>query len=201
MQDVLGDEVARDPVAQFRAWFNEAVAAGLREPHAMTLASADRDGRPSARVVLLKAINEQGLLFATNYASRKAHELDANPYAAAVFLWLPLERQVRVEGAVVRSPVDESDAIHAARPREAQLGAWASRQSCKIADRAELEREVRRASRRFPDDVPRPPHWGAYRLIAERYEFWQGRAHRLHDRFLFERDTAGQGWRRSRLAP
>jgi len=193
------EDLDPDPVALFRRWFEEAARAGVEEPNAMTLATADRQGRPSARTVLLKAFDAHGFVFATNYRSRKGLELEANPRAALVFLWKPLERQVRIEGRVERCAEGESDLIFAGRPRGAQLGAWASRQSVVIAGRDELVHRLREVERRFPDNVARPEFWGGYRLAAEAIEFWQGRDHRLHDRFRYLRE-AGR-WRIDRLAP
>lgn len=190
-----------DPIALFRRWFDEAVAAELPEVNAMTLATADRDGRPSARTVLLKGVDGRGFEFFTNYESRKARELDANPHAALVFLWAPLHRQVRVTGDVTRLTAAESDAYFATRPRGSQLGAWASAQSRPIADRDELDGRWRRLEREYAGrEVPRPPHWGGYRVVPREIEFWQGRANRMHDRFAYTRAADG-GWRRERLQP
>jgi len=194
-----GDVPSR-PAELFERWLRDAIGAGLPEPNAMALATAGADGRPSVRLVLLKRSDDRGLVFATNYRSRKGAELRARPVAAVVFHWQPLERQVRIEGGVARCGEDESDDLWRERPRDAQLGAWASDQSRAIPDRAWLERRRDEAARRWPTEVPRPPHWGGYRLVPDRWEFWQGRAHRLHDRWLYEPDPAG-GWRSRRLAP
>lgn len=175
-----------DPIALFRRWFDEAVAAELPEVNAMTLATADRDGRPSARTVLLKGVDGRGFEFFTNYESRKARELDANPHAALVFLWAPLHRQVRVTGDVTRLTAAESDAYFATRPRGSQLGAWASAQSSVLEGRAALEARLDEVRARFGSgEIPRPPHWGGYRLVAESVELWQGRPGRLHDRLRY----------------
>ena len=166
----------------------------------MTLATATPEGRPSARVVLLKQADERGFVFATSYESRKGREITANPWGSLVFHWIPLGRQVRVEGRIGPTSARDSDRIFAGRPREAQLGAWASTQSAEIPDRATLERAVEETERRFPSAVPRPPHWGAFRLVPETIEFWRSRPHRLHDRILYARDDSGV-WSRGRLAP
>lgn len=189
-----------DAVAQFRRWFADAERAQLLEPNAMTLATADASGRPSARVVLLKGIDARGLVFFTDYRSRKARELAANPRAAAVFLWKELERQVRVSGEVEVVTPEESAAYFRTRPRGSRVGAWASIQSAELADRAALEREVARIDAQYPDDdIPLPPHWGGYRLLPNEFEFWQGRENRLHDRFRYS--LAGNEWRIDRLSP
>jgi pyridoxamine 5'-phosphate oxidase len=191
---------AAEPFAQFRVWFDDALGAGLIEAHAMVLATADERGRPSARAVLLRAWDERGFVFFTNYASRKGREIAADPFAALLFYWDELERQVRVEGPVAPVSAAESDAYFARRPRGHQLSAWASEQSGVVADRAALEAAMRDAERRFAGgEVPRPPHWGGYRVAPERIEFWQGRPNRVHDRLVYERSHGG--WTRARLAP
>lgn len=190
----------RDPIELFREWFAAATRAGIFLPEAMTVATATPDGAPSARMMLLKGVDDGGFVFFTNYESRKAVELEANPRAVLVFHWPVLERQVRVEGSVTRLPEAESFAYFHSRPRGSRIGAWASRQSRPLATRAELEDAVRRYEREFADgDIPLPPFWGGYRVAPERIEFWQGRLNRLHDRLLFER--AGTGWRAVRLYP
>ncbi len=189
-----------DPVAQLRTWLDEAYAAKASEPNAMTLATVGPDGRPSARVVLLRGLDDRGLAFYTNLASRKARELDAAPYATVVFYWPALERQVRVEGFADRLPDGESDAYFATRPRGHQLGAWASPQSEPVADRAFLEAEFARVETEFGErDVTRPPFWGGFRIVPSRFEFWQGRRDRVHDRVAYERH--GEAWIVGRLAP
>ncbi len=194
------DDVDRDPMVQFRTWFEAAEASEVREPNAMTLATATRDGRPSARIVLLKGIEPRGLSFFTDYRSRKAGELDANPRAALIFVWLELERQVRVEGTVERLTREESYAYFSSRPLGSRQGAWASTQSSVIPDREWLERELRRVEERFPDeDVPLPPHWGGYRVVPDVMEFWQGRPNRLHDRIRYRREAGS--WVIERLSP
>lgn len=188
-----------DPLRQFERWFAAAREAGLPVPEAMALATATRDGRPSARMVLLKGADERGFAFHTNYESRKGGELAANPRAALLFHWQPLGRQVRVEGAVERLSVAESEAYFRTRPLGSRLAAWASPQSRPLADRAELERLYAEAVERFGEDVPLPPSWGGLRLLPDAYEFWQHGDDRLHDRIRYER--AGSGWSRTRLAP
>jgi pyridoxamine 5'-phosphate oxidase len=199
--ELTGDDLLPDPIALAQRWFADAQAAGIEQHDAMTLATATPDGRPSARAVLLKGIDARGFAFFTNYESRKARELDANPHAALVLLWIPLQRQVRVTGSVVRLDPEESDAYFATRPRGSQLGAWASQQSRPLADRDELERRWEALEERYGGEaVPRPPHWGGYRIEPEEIEVWQGRANRLHDRFAYTRTPDG-GWTHVRLQP
>jgi pyridoxamine 5'-phosphate oxidase len=192
---------ALDPIEQFRGWFDEALAADLHEPNAMTLATATPEGRPSARTVLIKGFDERGFVFYTNYGGRKARELEANPQCALVFYWGELERQVRVEGRAGRVSEEESDTYFNSRPLGSQLGAWASEQSRPIEDRGTLERRLRELESEYEGrEVPRPPFWGGYRVEPETVEFWQGRENRLHDRVLYRRSGDG-GWKRERLQP
>ncbi len=189
-----------DPVAQFRKWYADAERAQLLEPNAMSLATVDASGRPSARIVLLKGIDARGLVFFTDYRSHKARDLAANPRAALTFLWKELDRQVRAAGHAEIVTRDESAAYFRTRPRGSRLGAWASEQSAVLSDRATLEREVARLDAQFPgEEIPLPPHWGGYRVVPNEFEFWQGRENRLHDRFRYswERDR----WRIERLSP
>jgi pyridoxamine 5'-phosphate oxidase len=192
--------VAIEPIEQFGLWFAAAVEAGVNEPNAMVLATVDTDGRPAARHLLLKGITEGGFEFYTNYGSAKASHLAANPSAALCFGWLDLHRQVCVSGSVAQLTAAESDAYFALRPREAQIGAWASAQSSVLVDRSELEQRIEAASEQFGEGpVPRPESWGGYRLIPDRVEFWQGRPSRLHDRLVYQRLPSG--WSISRLSP
>jgi pyridoxamine 5'-phosphate oxidase len=194
-------ELHPDPIEQFRRWFAEALEAAVQEPNAMTLATATPDGRPSARVVLLKGVDDRGLLFYTSYDSRKGRELEANPHAALVFFWPELERQVRVTGIVRKLPPDESYAYFRTRPVGSRLAAWASRQSEPIPDRAALETQLAEVRERFPgEEIPLPPHWGGYVVEPESIEFWQGRPSRLHDRLRYDRRPDG-GWAITRLSP
>lgn len=189
-----------DPSVQVQAWVDAARAAGVEEPTAMTLATADPQGRPSVRAVLLKALDARGAVFFTNYRSDKARDLDANPHAALALVWPGLYRQVRIAGAVTRTSPEESDAYFATRPAGSRLSAMASPQSAVIADRSALEARVVEMAARHPDGLPRPAHWGGYRVALDRVEFWQGRPDRLHDRLRYTRLPAG-GWRIERLAP
>jgi pyridoxamine 5'-phosphate oxidase len=194
-------DVDADPLRQFEMWLQEAAAANLPEPNAMTLATATPDGQPSARMVLLKGFDASGFTFFTNYESRKGRELAANPRAALLFFWPQLQRQVRIEGTVERVSESESDAYFRSRPLGSRLSAWASAQSEVIADRAVLEERVRDLMQRFPDgDVPCPPYWGGYRVRPVTIEFWQGRPDRLHDRLRYQR-VQPEGWCIERLSP
>ena len=194
------EDLADDPMEQFRTWFDEARALGLPMPEAMTLATSDANGRPSARIVLLHRISESGFVFHTNYESRKGRELEANPQAALVLYWHPLGRQVRVEGSIERVSEEESAQYFRTRPRGGQLGAWASRQSEQIESRDVLEERVRGLEREYDGrEVPLPPFWGGYRLLPDRIELWQHGEDRLHDRFAYER--SGDSWTHSRLSP
>lgn len=194
------DDAGADPFALFRRWFDQAVGAELLDPNAFTLATCSPDGFPSARAVLLKGLDGRGFTFFTNYDSRKGRELAANPRAAMVFLWHPLERQVRVEGAVELVTAAESDEYYAVRPLGSRLGAWASPQSAVIPGRAFLEQQHAALTSKYGDGtVPRPPNWGGYRVLPAVIEFWQGRPSRLHDRIRFTR--RGETWVRDRLAP
>lgn len=193
-------DVSHDPLIQFQSWFADAQRAELREPNAMTLATSTPDGRPSARVVLLKTMDQRGFGFFTDYRSRKAGDLDRNPRAALSFAWLELERQVRIEGTVTRMRTDEAETYFRTRPLGSRHGAWASIQSSVIPDRESLEQAVHKIEARYPDgDVPLPPHWGGFILAPTVYEFWQGRQNRLHDRVRYRRDAGA--WIIERLAP
>jgi len=194
------DDLAADPIEQFRLWLDQAMTVDPKEFTAMTLATADREGRPSARVVLLKGVDERGFVFYTHYDSRKGRELLENPRAALVFYWPMQDRQVRVEGTVEKTTRAESEAYFASRPLGSRVGAWASPQSRRISGREELERKVREAGERFGEDVPLPPDWGGFRVHPETIEFWQGRPSRLHDRLCYSLDGEGH-WRIERLAP
>jgi pyridoxamine 5'-phosphate oxidase len=194
-------DVDPDPLRQFMAWFDEAVASNANEPNAMTLATCDANGAPSARIVLLKGLDGGSFVFYTNYLSQKSRDLAQNPRAALVFWWPELERQVRVEGDVSKTSQTEADAYFHGRPRESQIGSAASPQSQVIASREVLEERMRELKEQFPaGDIPRPPHWGGYRLAPRRLEFWQGRPSRLHDRIEYMRGAASR-WQIRRLAP
>lgn len=187
----------------FDQWWMEAIASEVPEPNAMTLATVDEHGHPSARIILLKGASDNGFEFFTNYQSRKAHEMDLHPHVALVILWKELERQIRIEGIVTKLPFERSQAYFQSRPRESQIGAWASPQSQIIPDRSGLEQEVVKISERFEniDPLPCPEFWGGYIVSPFAIEFWQGRPDRLHDRFLFRRNEKGENWSVNRLAP
>jgi pyridoxamine 5'-phosphate oxidase len=197
------DETEADPnpFNQFQTWFDQALSADLPEPNAMTLATATASGKPSARIVLLKGFDEEGFLFYTNYNSEKGQQLSANPWGALVFWWAELERQVRIEGRVEKVSTEESEAYFASRPFDSQLGAWASQQSEVISSRAVLEEKLAELEQKYEKQVvPKPPHWGGYRLSPTEFEFWQGRPSRLHDRLRY-RQGSDDTWLRERLAP
>jgi len=195
-------DLAVDPYEQFGRWFDDAVTAAVPEPNAMVLATAGSDGRPSARTVLLKGVDQRGFSFFTNYDSQKARALAANPACALVLLWKPLARQVCVAGRAERLGDEESSAYFSSRPRGSRLGAWASPQSQVLPDRATLERRLEEVERTYgeEDDIPRPPHWGGFLVVPDSIEFWQGRTNRLHDRLRYRRDVTG-AWVVERLAP
>lgn len=193
-------DVDADPFKQFHAWLREAIEAQVPEPTAMTLATAGASGRPAARIMLLKALDDRGFVFYTNYASRKGAELEARPAAALTFFWKELERQVRIEGAIEKVSAAESDEYFARRPLGSRIGAWASTQSATIESRQWLEARVKAAEAQHGESPPRPPHWGGYRVIPDWLEFWQGRQSRLHDRIAYTRG-AGGGWQVTRLSP
>ena len=196
-------EAGDDPLRLFTVWLEDAVKAGLPLPNAMTLATVTAQGAPDARIVLLKGLERGGFDFYTNYTSRKARQLEGRAAACLVFQWSELERQVRIEGRVEKVTAAESDAYFATRPLGARLSAWASEQSAVVRSRSVLEAAMAAARERYGDRAPRPPHWGGYRVIPERIEFWQGRADRLHDRLLYSREGGrqGAGWKIERLAP
>lgn len=195
------NETDPNPLIQFQTWFDQALNAELPEPNAMTLATADSEGKPSARIVLLKGVDETGFVFYTNYKSRKGHQLAENPVAALVFWWVELERQVRIEGSVEKVSEAESEEYFASRPFGSQLGAWASPQSRVIESRRVLEEKSWELEQKYYNKtIPKPPHWGGYRLIPTEIEFWQGRPNRLHDRLCYTQQPDGS-WLRERLAP
>ncbi len=195
-------DVAAAPHEQLARWVDEAVAANAPEPHAMALTTVAADGKPSSRIVLLRGLDAEGIVFYTNYESRKGDDLAATGCAALLFFWPTLERQVRVEGAVSRVPTAVSEAYFRSRPRESRIGAWASAQSQPLASREELARRFDEADARYPgDDVPLPPFWGGYRVVPERFELWQGRPSRLHDRLVYQLKTADGAWDLQRLMP
>jgi len=192
-------DLAPDPFAQFGNWFDEALQSGIALPNAMTLATATKKGRPSARAVLLKGFDAHGFVFYTHYRSRKGRELEQNPQAMLLFCWEELERQVGIEGRVEQVPAAESDRYFASRPLGARLSAIVSPQSETVASREDLEARLEEAAKRWRDAPPRPPHWGGYRLAPDRFEFWQGRRDRLHDRLCYHK--SGGAWKIERLAP
>ncbi|MEW6345353.1 MAG: pyridoxamine 5'-phosphate oxidase [Paraburkholderia sp.] len=194
-------DVDPNPFRQFDTWFAQAVEAKLPEPNTMTLATVDSRGRPSARIVLIKGVDERGFVFFTNYDSRKGRELADNPHASLLFYWIELERQVRIEGAVVKTSPAESDQYFHSRPLGSRIGAWASEQSQVIENRAVLEAREKQISAQYGEHPPRPPHWGGYRLAPDAIEFWQGRPSRLHDRLLYTRAAEGGEWQIARLSP
>ncbi|SOE51216.1 Pyridoxamine 5'-phosphate oxidase [plant metagenome] len=196
---LLEDQAASSPIDQFGLWFDQALAGKVPEPNAMTLATADAAGRPSARIVLLKGYDPDGFVFYTNYESRKGEDLAAQPWASLLFFWQALERQVRIEGPVEKVSAADSDAYYKVRPLGSRIGAWASKQSQPIS-RDELEARNAQYTASLGEDPPRPPHWGGYRLRPESMEFWQGRPSRLHDRLVYRRDDGGI-WRVVRLSP
>jgi pyridoxamine 5'-phosphate oxidase len=195
------DEASSDvePLRQFQSWLEQAIQAGVPEPNAMTLATVGPDNRPSTRVVLIKGVDERGLVWFTNYQSRKGRELAGNPFAALQFHWVELERVVRIEGRVEFASAEESDRYYASRPLDSRMGAWASPQSQPISSRAVLVANAAKAAARHGLNPSRPPHWGGYRLVPDRWEFWQGRRSRLHDRVRYNLEAGG--WVRQRLAP
>lgn len=195
------DPLVTDPFARFRAWFAEAEASEPADPNAMTVATATADGRPSARAILLKGVDDRGFVFYTNLQSRKAHDLAANPHVALLFHWKSLARQIRIEGTVEPVTAAEADAYFASRPRISRLGAWASDQSRVLDQRLTLERRLAEYEAKYPDeDVPRPPHWSGYRVIPASFEFWQNMPFRLHDRTTYTRRPDG-GWEIGKLFP
>lgn len=197
--ELLEQNLPSDPFPLFREWFQHAVETKQPEPNAMTLATSTSDGQPSARIVLLKEFDERGFVFYTNYHSHKGHEIEHNPHVALVFLWLGLERQIRIQGKATRISAAESDAYFHSRPRKSRLGAHASPQSQVITSRAILDQRWQQFDQAFTGDVPRPENWGGYRVEPTMIEFWQGRSSRLHDRIVY--NHVDRGWQITRLAP
>jgi len=199
-QSLSENDVDKDPILQFEKWFKEAVNAKVNEPNAMTVCTATKDGKPSARILLIRNFDENGFVFYTNYDSRKGLEIEENPYCSLLFFWPELERQVRIEGVLQKQSKEESDIYFQTRPRTSKLGAWSSPQSKVIASRKVLDEAYQKNSEKFTDEnVPRPEFWGGYLLRPNRIEFWQGRPSRLHDRIVYEKQNAG--WNIARLAP
>jgi len=200
LKSLAESEVAKSPFDQFSIWWEEAVQSAIVEVNAMALSTASPEGRPSSRIVLLKGYNEEGFVFFTNYTSDKGKQIAENQFVSLLFFWKELERQVRIEGIASKIAVDESDAYFNSRPIGSRLGAWASPQSKKISDRGVLDKELEKVTAQFKEqEIPRPPHWGGYRVQPTKIEFWQGRSSRLHDRILYEH--VDQQWQISRLAP
>lgn len=191
--------VGKDPLAFFKKWFDDAVSSEVGEANAMTLATVDKEMQPHARIVLLKGLEQDGFVFYTNYDSDKGHQIADNPRASIVFFWKELERQVRIEGRLEKTSAAESDHYFHSRPKGSQLGAWSSPQSKKILNRDILEEHFNEFQQKYPDNVPRPEHWGGYRLMPHKIEFWQGRGNRMHDRIVFEK--LGDIWDKYRVAP
>jgi pyridoxamine 5'-phosphate oxidase len=200
MHSLHESDVAANPVEQFTHWWNDAVNSEVVEVNAMTLATATKDGKPSARIVLLKGFDEKGFVFFTSYESNKGKVLAENPYAALIFFWKEIERQVRIEGEVEKISPQESDAYFFSRPEGSRIGAWASPQSSIIENREMLEKNVKHYAEEFKNSIPRPPHWGGYRVMPLKIEFWQGRSNRLHDRIQYTKTVVGS-WKAERLAP
>ena len=197
---LLEKDVDADPIWQFQQWWNEAMLSNIEEPNAMTLATCNKNNRPSARIVLLKGLSNDGFVFFTNYESRKANELKENPHASLLFFWKELERQVRIDGTVTKTPEEKSNEYFLSRPSLSKIGAWSSPQSNVIANRDELEKNVAKYQQQFGDgEIPRPPHWGGYIVKPTLIEFWQGRRNRLHDRLQYT--LINEKWLIERLAP
>jgi len=192
-------DVAQDPLEQFTRWMQQAIDAQIPEPNAMTLATVSKENRPSTRPVLIKGCDERGIVWYTNYESRKARQISMNPWASLQFHWVELERVVRIEGKVEKVSTEESEAYYRSRPLDSRIAAWASPQSEVIADRKALEKRVEELNRKYGENPPLPPNWGGLRLVPERWEFWQGRKNRLHDRIVYRREKGN--WLRERLAP